>query len=70
MGNMNRFRNSVIRHWDFEKGSLYSTAKEGLAALRDHRSTNKASGKSRKSGLRRRLPEWLRFFLYGSREKG
>jgi hypothetical protein len=66
---MNRFRNRVIRHFDAAERRVLPP-REGLAALREHRATNKAAGKARKSGWRRRLPQWLRDFLHGEVSHG
>lgn len=66
MGNTNRWRNKVIRGWDPQRGRArrLGVGKEGVAALREHRATKKASGKSRRSGWSKRPPSWLRNYLY------
>lgn len=69
MGNMNRFRNSVIRSYDAAERRVLPP-REGLAALREHRATTKATGKARQSGWRKRLPQWLRDFLYSEHGHG
>ena len=56
------YANKVIRSRGAKEGG---SGKAGVAALREHRAANKASGSARKSGWRKRWPEWLKVFIYG-----